>query len=349
MIHKGRRLSGNNDLLSRFVAFAFLAALPSLWAAEAHAERRSVAVIDRSTSGKLVRLSLGAQQGITLGEPVLFSAGSKKIAAGRVIRVENDDSVVAVMEKYGEESPMPDADYELLYGEPFAEAANLPDFVADREEELDNPGNEKFWTKEEEVAPELDDDNYSPEVTIRPKFPSPRTYSPHNITVGLNIFRNRSLPGESDTAAALNDVSYTTYNGYSIRYAYTFRSHYWLKSQTPALLSAEFGVGMYNFSHTFPASIRPNPNDDVTEVRVIPLQLELRYLIEVSKLFRLYPYIGYQYNLVSAVNGSLQGLTPLMGGRLLGGAGAVLVMSDSIDTRLEGGTDGVLGGLVVKF
>jgi hypothetical protein len=52
---------------------------------------------------------------------------------------------------------------------------------------------------------------------------------------------------------------------------------------------------------------------------------------------------------VSAVNGSLNGLEPLMGGRLLGGAGAVLVMSDNIDTRVEGGTDGVLAGLVVKF
>ena len=31
------------------------------------------------------------------------------------------------------------------------------------------------------------------------------------------------------------------------------------------------------------------------------------------------------------------------------GAAAVLVMSDNVDARVEAGTDGVLGGLVVKF
>jgi hypothetical protein len=111
----------------------------------------------------------------------------------------------------------------------------------------------------------------------------------------------------------------------------------------------EAGNGIYNFSHTWPSTIQQEIHAATAEVRVIPLQLELRYLLEVSKLFRLYPYVGYQYNIVSAVNGSLSGLEPLMGGRLLGGAGGVLVMSDNVDFRVEGGTDGVLGGLVVKF
>ena len=106
---------------------------------------------------------------------------------------------------------------------------------------------------------------------------------------------------------------------------------------------------MYTFDHTFPSAIRPNSDQEVANVRVIPIQAELRYLIEVSKLFRLYPYIGYQYNIVSAVNGALNGLEPLMGGRLLGGAGAALVLSDNLDARVEAGSDGVLGGLVVKF
>lgn len=347
MIHKASRLPQNSALLLS-VSWLLLACFSS----SAHADRRNIVVIDSSTSGKLVRVSVGAKQGIQLGEPVLFSAGSHRVAAGRVIRVQDTNAVVAVMEKYGSETPSPDADYDLIYGEPFPEAANLPDYVADREDERDNPANEKFWVKrDEDTTPELDDDNYSPEISIRPKFPQPRTYSPHNITVGLNIFRNATLPveGDVDSQGNITTTGHDTYNGYSIRYAYTFRTNYWLKSQTPALLSAEFGVGMYNFDHTFPSAIRPDPTQDVANVRVIPIQAELRYLVEVSKLFRLYPYIGYQYNVVSAVNGSLSGLEPLMGGRLLGGAGAVLVMSDTIDARVEAGSDGVLGGLVVKF
>ncbi len=339
MIHKGRAFS------------LFTLFLTLLFPLEGSAERRSIIVSEASSSGKLVRITIGARHGVVLGEAVLFSSAGTRIAAGRAIRVEDSHSVVAVLEKYGSENPRPEADYELLYGEPFPEAANLPDYVADRQDERDNPQNEKFWVKEDgDFNPELDDDNYTPEIAIRPKFPLPRTYSPHNITIGLGIFRNHALAvADSETGEAQEPSGYSTYNGYALRYAYTFRSHYWLKSQTPALLSAEFGFGMYNFDHTFPASIRPNPNEDVAQVRVIPIHVGVRYLIEVSKLFRLYPYLGYQYNIVSAVNGSLNGLEPLMGGRILGGAGAVLVMSDNIDARLEGGTDGVLAGLVVKF
>ncbi|HEY8278630.1 MAG TPA: hypothetical protein VIH99_03345 [Bdellovibrionota bacterium] len=336
MIHKGRCLA--------------ILAILALFPMDARSERRAAVILETSTTGKLVRMSLGSHQGMNLGDPVLFAAGSKKVAAGRVIRVQDGNSIVVVLEKYGTESPAADSNYDVLFGNPVGESPNLPDFVADRENELDNPTNEKFWTKEnDEVSPELDDDNYTPEVAIRPKFPLPRTYSAHNITVGLNMFRNHTLAGENDDVSEGLPSTYTTYNGYSIRYAYTFRSHYWLKMQAPALLSAEFGFGMYTFPHTFPASIRPDPTQDATEVRVIPIQVGLRYLVEVSKLFRLYPYVGYQYNVVSAVNGSLQGLEPLMGGRLVGGGGAVLVMSDTIDTRVEGGSDGVMAGLVVKF
>lgn len=342
MIHKGSRLPNLAPLL-----LAVLALFPK----EAGAERRSVLVTETSSSGKLVRITIGARQGLALGEAVLFSAGGSRVAAGRAIRVQDDDAVVAVLQKYGSETPKIEADYELLYGEPFPEAANLPDYVADREEERDNPQNEKFWVKDDEdTSPELDDDNYSPEVSIRPKFPLPRTFSPHNITIGLNAFRNRALSsGVDDEGQAIIPTGYTTYNGYSLRYGYTFRSHYWLKAKTPALLSAELGVGMYNFDHTFPTVLRPDPDVDVAQVRVVPIHVELRYLVEVSKLFRLYPYLGYQYNIVSAVRGSLIGLEPLRGGRLLGGGGAVLVMSDTIDARVEAGTDGVLGGIVVKF
>lgn len=342
MIHKGRAFP---------ILAPILAAVLALFPREGSAERRAILVTESSSTGKLVRISIGARQGLTLGEAVLFSTGGTRVAAGRAIRVQDNDAVVAVLQKYGSESPQVEADYELLYGEPFPEAANLPDFVVDREEERDNPQNERFWEKEEQdLSPELDDDNYSPEVSIRPKFPLPRTFSPHNITIGLAAFRNKALSTSVDeNGTAIIPSSYTTYNGYALRYAYTFRSHYWLKARTPALLSAEIGFGMYNFDHTFPTALRPDPDTDVAQVRVIPIHVGLRYLVEVSKLFRIYPYVGYQYNIVSAVRGSLIGLEPMRGGRLLGGAGGVLVMSDNIDARVEAGTDGVLGGLVVKF
>jgi hypothetical protein len=318
--------------------------LCSLFAQPAQAERRETLVTDSSTSGKLVRVNIGARAGIAAGEPVLFSAGSKKIAAGRVFRADERSSIVVILEKYGSESPTLDMEYELLYGEPFPEADNLPDYVADREEEEDNPANERFFDKEgEELSPELDDDNYTPEVTLRPKLPEPRTYSPHNITVGLAMYRNRTLPTPDTTN---NDdpkqSSYTTYQGYSIRYAYTFKTHYWLRSSTTALISVEGSFGVYNFEHKF-------TDDEMASIRVIPLGFNLRYLVEVSKLFRLYPYAGFQYNLVSAVRGPIVYLENIRGGQLFGGAGAQLVMSNSLDARLQAGSDGLLAGVVVKF
>ena len=195
---------------------AALSAVLACFSFNARADRRSIVVIDASSSGQLVRVSVGGKQGIMLGEPVLFSAGSHRIAAGRVIRVQDSNAVVAVLEKYGTESPGPDADYELIYGEPFPEAANLPDYIADREDERDNPANEKFWVKsDEDTTPELDDDSYTPEISIRPKFPVPRTYNPHNITVGLNVFRNRTLPveGDVDGEGNITTTGHDSYNG----------------------------------------------------------------------------------------------------------------------------------------
>jgi hypothetical protein len=330
-------------------SLALLLAL-CLFAPGARAEHRSILVTDTSTSGKLVRVNVGASSGLMAGDPVLFSAGSKKIAAGRVFRADENSSIVVVLEKYGPESPILDTDYELLFGEPFPEAANLPDYVADREEEEDNPGNERFFDKNgEELTPELDDDGYTPEVTLRPKLPEPRTYSTHNITVGLAFFRNRTLPTPDTTN---NDdpsqSSYTTYQGYTIRYAYTFRTSYWLKFREPALISAEASFGVYNFDHEFPAS-ESYPNGTIANIRVIPLGMNLRYLVAVSKFLRLYPYIAFQYNLVTGKDAASSQLDNIRGGQLLGGAGAQLVVSNSIDARVQGGTDGILGALVVKF
>lgn len=336
MIHKSR------------LCLIFLT-LPFLFAATpARAERRLVSVTETSSSGKLVRLNAGQAAGLAMNAPVLFSSGDRKVAAGRVIRLDRGTAIVAVLEKYSTESPAVDFEYDLLYGEPFPEADTLPDYVADRESETDNPGNEKFFTPDgKELAPELDDDNYTPETQLRPKMPEPSSYSPHNITIGLGMFRNHTLPTVATTATPAivsgNTASpYTTYQGWAVRYAYTFRSHYWLRSDAMALISAELTFGIYNFNHTL-------PGDKTAAVRVTPVGVEVRYMIEVSKLLKLYPYVGYQTNIAGATNGTVADLSPIQGGRLLGGAGAQLLMSQSIDLRAEGGSDGFLFGLVVKF
>ena len=104
----------------------------------------------------------------------------------------------------------------------------------------------------------------------------------------------------------------------------------------------EFGLGIYNFEHTFDATT-------TSQIRVTPIGFNVRYLVELSKMFRLYPYVGYQHNIVGATDGNLASLENMRGGRLLGGAGAQLVMSENMDARVEGGSDGVLGAIVVKF
>lgn len=316
----------------------FLAALLS---SNAWADRRSVMVVDSSTSGRLVRVNSGARAGLVPGEPVLFSVANKRIAAGRVIKIEDGSAVIAILEKYGQESPSTEKDYDIVYGEYFDGAENLPEYVANREDEKDNPANERFFEREkEESGPDLDDETYTPEVTLRPKFPEGRTFQPHNITVGLALYRNRALPSEA--VPDKDETGYTTYSGYTVRYAYTFRTNYWLRVRAPALLSIEGSFGVYNFDHTI-------SEDNIAQVRVIPLGISFRYLVEVSKLFRLYPYLGYQYNILGASNGDLNSLENVRGSRILGGAGAQLVMSESVDARLEGGSDGVMGGVVVKF
>lgn len=323
-------------------SFLLLAALlPSL----AQAELSVVSIIDASSSGRVVRINLDASAGLEEGEPVLFRADGQRVASGRVIRLESGSAVIGIAETYGGKQLTKDGAWELLHGEPFDEAPNLPDYVADREDETPNPANERFFTpdgREIESTPELDDENYTPEITLRPKFPEPKLYSPHNITVGVALFRNRTLPTGQNPSSDPNQANFTTYQGYTLRYAYTFRTSYWLSGRTQALISAEASWGSYSFNHTFPAG-------NVAQVRVMPLGFNLRYQIEMSRLFRLYPYIGYQNNIVSATNGSAGDLRGIKGGRLLGGAGAQLIMSDNIDSRLEGGSDGVMFGLVVKF
>jgi hypothetical protein len=353
MIYKGRlTATAAQDAQLKFSLrrALLLLGLPLLLSNPAHAERRTTMVLEASSSGRLVRISIGASSGLAPNEPVLFSLNDKKMAAGRVIRLSENSAVVAVLEKYGSESPMVENDYELLYGEPFPEAANLPDYVVDRDTEQPNPANETFFNKNaEELSPELDDDSYTPEITLRPKMPEPRSYSPHGVTVGLALFRNALLPTpDQPDVNQPGQGAYTTYQGYVFRYAYSFRTNYWLKTRMPAVLSVEAMLGVYNFEHTFPATVEA-PEDRTAHVRVFTPGFNVRYMVEVSPLFRLYPYVGYMFNLASAAAGNLNELSRIAGGRILGGAGAQLVVSETIDARVEGGSDGIMGGLVVKF
>lgn len=332
---------------SRLTQIAFLLVC-LLVSKPAAAELQQISVLETSSTGKLIRVNLGYTAGLNYGQPFLLREGNKKLAAGRVIQVNNGNAILALMENYSEDK-VAQGEYELLYGEPFDEANNLPDYVADRDNEPENPANEKFFTndgKELDASPELDDDNYSPEISLRPRFPESRTYSTHNISLGVEMFRNRALITELNLDPTT--TGYTTYTGYSLRYAYTFRSNYWLKMRTPALFSVEGEWGVYSFDHSFPAS-SSTANPRIAQVRVMPVGFNIRYLVEASKLFRVYPYIGYQTNVVSATNGDLSGLSVLSGGRLLGGIGTQLVMSETMDARVQVGTDGLLLAGVVKF
>lgn len=335
-------------ILKRSFTFGFV--LASLFTSSAFAERRSALLLEASSSGKLLRVSIGASSGLAPNGPVLITSADRKLVSGRVVRLNESTAVIAVLERYGSEAPQVEKSYELVYGEPFPEAANLTDYVVDREAERDNPANETFLQKSpEELAPELDDDRYTPEITLRPKLPEPRTYSPHNVTLGIALFRNAALPTDAEpNLDQLGQGTYTWYQGYVLRYAYTFRANYWVGVRMPATVSVEAMMGIYNFDHTFPTSDSLSA-PFTAHVRVFTPGVNLRYMVEVNSLFRLYPYIGYSYNLASSAAGTLSELNRIRGGRLLGGAGAQLVLSKGMDARFEGGSDGVMGGLVVKF
>ena len=111
----------------------------------AMAERKQITVLETSTSGKLFRVNLGSRAGLNFGSPFLLRDGSKKLGAGRVIQLNDGTAVLAIMESYDPGKVM-EGEYELLFGEPFEEADNLPDYVADRDDEIENPANEKFFT-----------------------------------------------------------------------------------------------------------------------------------------------------------------------------------------------------------
>lgn len=312
-----------------------------------NAARKEIIIAEMSSSGRTLKINAGMNDGLHLREAILLRSEDTKIAAARVIRLSPDQSVVYIVEAYGSMGLQQNDPYNILYGIPLDNIPDLPDEMNDinaaQDKLPDNPQDEKFFTpdgREVESKPDIDDDHYTPEVSLRPKFPDSTDYNSHNITVGVGLFRNRDLQQQQSPGA--NNYATTSYQGYLIRYAYTWRTNYWLRKKTPALLSVEAGAGTYSFVNTF-------ADGTVGQINVIPLSLNLRYLVEVNKLFRLYPYIGYQNNIVPAATTNAAIVRKLAGGRLLGGGGAQLLLSKSMDARVDAGTDGVLLGLVTKF
>ena len=111
----------------------------------------------------------------------------------------------------------------------------------------------------------------------------------------------------------------------------------------PALIGVEAGLGIYNFGHTF-------ANGQGASIRVMPISFNAKYYIELSKMFRLYPYVGFQNRIVSAASSQTNAfLADLRGVRVMAGGGTNIVMSENMDARFEVGIDGYLFGVVAKF
>jgi hypothetical protein len=338
-----------------------------------HAAVAETSIVERSTSGRTIRLGGTGRLPIRPGEAVLLqSANGDRLAAARVVRMQGDAPIFYIVEEYVTNDFQAGQSLDVLYGVPLANIPELPPEIGYEGDVAANPGNEQltpdnkeFRPKpterlftpdgrpvdehaEEQVepykVPDVDDDRYHPEYPLRPKYPKRPDYSTHNLTLGVGIFRNRDV---GDTASAAVTRDYTTRQGYALRYAYNFEADLWMFSRhSPSLLSFEVGMGTYNFVQTY-------SNGGQADVRVIPLSGSFRYMIRANRMFKIYPYAGYETNIVSATsatgNANTASLTPLKMGRLIGGGGAMLTTSESIDARFDAGVEGFLVGLVVKF
>ncbi len=310
-------------------------------------------------------ITAGSRDGLKMKEAILIRRKNKKLAAARVIRLFAEKAAIYVVARYSREQPAKtkgNHTFNILYGIPMAGVPKLPPGIASRvggraggggfadeiEDDLGlNPQDENYITdKGREYEPEIDDEDYTPEVTVRPEFPPTNYRREHNISVGLGLFRNANL------SAALNEESpdsssTTTYAGIFARYTYNFHTFYWLIKKRRALISIEASMGVYNFPFTDFTRV---VNAQKAQIEVIPLGVYVHYNFELSPLFTAYPYLGYQYNIVSATNNfPNEHLDDLRGGGMAFGIGSSLVISRTINVRLDAGNDGTFVGTVVKF
>ncbi len=335
----------------------------------AHADEADAEVLEQSSSGQVIRVALGRNQGLRSNDPILLMENGQRVAAARIVRADENSSIAYIVEDFEKSKIILGQAISILYGMPLDDVPELPEGLFDDEEVRPNPSDEKLTPDEREFRPraqdrvftpdgrevdprheeevdpyqkpDVDSDRYQPERSIRPRYPNRPDYSAHNLTLGVGIFR------DLETTSTSVNSTYTTHQGWAARYGYVWESHLWFqRKRNPALFSLELGWGTYNFVHA-PAG------GGAANVRVMPLQGSLRWLIRVNRMFKIYPYAGYQRNLVSSTTSTtgtdLTSIARLRRGRLIGGAGAMLVTSESTDARVEGGVDGFLLGLVVKF
>lgn len=335
-----------------FLRISLVACAVLCLAQDAQAERKPVKILDTSSSGQTIMLTAGSRDGLKLKEALLIRREDKKLVAARVIKLYEEKSAVYIVSRYSRENPVKGAvtkRYNILYGIPL-DVPELPNGVLPETDVVDelerNPQDEVFFAEDgREREPEIDDDNYTPETTVKPVFPPVDYRKTHNLTIGMGIYRNANLSQTLDPNAVNND-STTTYTGYMFRYAYNFRTYFWMGKKIPALISVEPSLGYYQFDFQDNGLTIPQK----TLIDVVPLALYLRYNHEFSILFMGYVYVGYQYNIVSATgNYPKDRLADLEGGGIAFGLGGSLVLSKVIDARLEGGNDGVFFGGVVKF
>lgn len=321
----------------KFITFLIV----GFYTLSAQAIQRDVTIQDKSTSGRTVRINAGQKDGLGLREALLIREENQKLVAARIIAVQPDSSVAFIVEKYSETQIPKGGQYNILYGVPLGDIPDLPDNISDTLPP--NPQDEKFFTPQgEEIAstPDLDDDNYEPEVKIRPNFPDKKINTPHHLTMGVGLYRNANLAETTLTNG--NRSAKSMYQGYAMRYQYNFKSSFWMGSRVPVWIGAELGWGVYNFNQSY-------PNNSHAAIRVIPLNANVKYIWEINKFLHLYPYVGVQNNIVQASAPATAPVNDLRGTSIIAGGGARMLMSENIDARVDVGIDGALIAAVVKF
>ena len=190
-----------------------------------------------------------------------------------------------------------------------------------------------------ENSPDLDEEEYEPETTLRPKIPEKRLYSTHHLTMGIGLFRNTDIERSNDTVDP--DTGATMmYQGFAFRYAYNFRANYWAKKRIPTLIGAELGWGSYKISSKLGGG---------SQIMVMPISGTLKYNFSLNSFLRVYPYMGFETNVVHAMSRSTAPIKDLKTNRLIAGGGVGMIFSENIDGRADLGIDGALIGMIVKF
>ncbi len=322
-----------------------------LWVEESSAKRSEVLILEKSSTGLTLMINVGKRIGLVINEAILIRRRDKKIVAARVIKLFPDQSAVYIVATYSKEILYKGEAYNMLYGIPLPDVPQLPDGVLSADDEVlvddldENPGSEPFFTKEgREYEPDPDGIEYNPETTLRPRFPKPQYKKDHSINIGLGGFQNTNIPLKIKSPDANPS---TIYSGTWLSYIHNFNFYLWIKRKIPLRLSMEVGLGIYKFR--VKDTSLPD-GEQFTGVEVFPAFARLYYNQEWNDLFFSYLYVGYEHNFLSA-EGKLSSeyLYFLEENRLTFGLGSALVLSRTIDLRVDFGNTGFMVGTALKF